>query len=310
MVDDMFLTRQSVRLNNIRLINPIMPASGTFGFGREAAELYDLNLLGAVVLKGVTREPRYGNPLPRITDCPAGMLNSVGLENPGVDRVMLEEMPRLRKQYSGVIVANISGFSVEEYVYIAERFDQTSADILEINISCPNVRHGGMAFGTDAASAAQVVSAVRRATGKPIFIKLSPNVTDIVSIAKACEDAGADGLTLINTLLGMRVDIKTKRPILANTFGGLSGPAILPIALRMVYQVFEAVKIPIIGAGGIGSARDVCEMMLAGASAVQVGAAMLVEPMLLIDIIRDLPGVLDEIKADNVQNIIGLAHIE
>ncbi len=280
----------SVTLAGVRLANPVIPASGTFGFGAEFARLYDLNLLGSISVKGTTGEPRYGNPLPRIAECPAGMLNAVGLENPGIDRVLAEELPTLSTKYKGPVILNISGFSVEEYARCCRMADASPhVQILEVNISCPNVRHGGLSFGTSPESATEVTRAVKAVTTKPVFVKLSPNVTDIVSIARACEDAGADGLSLINTLLGMRIDLKTRKPILANTFGGLSGPAVFPVALRMVYQVAQAVKIPIMGMGGVSTARDVLEMMMAGASAVQVGAANLKDPYACKAIIENLP---------------------
>jgi dihydroorotate dehydrogenase (NAD+) catalytic subunit len=283
-----------------------MPASGTFGFGWEASKLYDINRLGAVVTKGTTRRARAGNQLPRVTDCPAGMLNAVGLENPGAEHVLSTELPFLGTLYGGPIIANVCGFSVDEYAYVAERLSQSPhVAALEINISCPNVEGGGMSFGTDAHIAAEITRAVRKATQKPIFLKLSPNVTDITEIARACEAEGADALTLINTLLGMRFDLQKRRPILANTTGGLSGPAIFPIALRMVYQVYQAVKIPIVGVGGISSARDVIEMMIAGASAVQIGSAALVNPAAVTDILDALPAELEAIRAGSLWELIG-----
>ena len=261
-------------LSGLVLDNPVIPASGTFGFGEEFAPLYDLNILGSISIKGTTLHPRFGNPTPRIAECTAGLINSVGLQNPGVEKVVSEELPRLATHYKKPVIANISGFSIEEYAECAARMDQAEqVGIIEVNVSCPNVHGGGISFGTDPAAAAAVTRAVKAVTGKPVYIKLTPNVTDIVSIAKACEDAGADGLALINTLLGMRIDLKRKKPVIANKMGGFSGPAIFPVALRMVYQVYEAVKIPIIGMGGVSTADDVIEMMLAGASAVQVGAA-------------------------------------
>ena len=296
----------SVNLCKIRLDNPIIPASGTFGFGYEFAELYDINCLGTFSFKGTTLHERYGNNLPRIAETPAGMLNAVGLQNPGVQRVIAEELPKLRKVFHKPVMANVSGFSIEEYTETTRLLDgEDQVGWLEINISCPNVHGGGMSFGTDPKGAASVVEAVRKVTDKPLIIKLSPNVTDIVSIAKACEEAGADGISLINTLLGMRIDLRTRKPILANTTGGLSGPAIFPVALRMVYQVAKAVKIPVVGMGGVSSARDVIEMMLAGASAVEVGAANLVDPMACPKIIKDLPEVMAEYKIERLEDIIG-----
>lgn len=299
----------SVMLSGVRLQNPVIPASGAFGYGEEFAALYDLNLLGAISTKGVTREPRFGNPTPRIAEAPAGMINSVGLENPGIEAVIREEFPRLRQHYHQPIVANICGFSIEEYADNCRRISQeTDAEILEVNISCPNVRHGGMSFGASPEGAAAVTAAVRQVTDKPVYMKLSPNVGDIAAIAKACEEAGADGLSLINTLLAMRIDLGKRRPILANTMGGLSGPAVFPVALRMVWQVYQAVNIPIIGLGGISSAYDVIEMMLAGATAVQVGAGNLVEPYACRDIISDLPRVMEEYGISKLSDIIGGAH--
>ena len=290
------MNRLEVSLSGVTLKNPVIPASGTFGFGREFAPLYDLNVLGSLSFKGTTGEARFGNPTPRIAECPAGMLNSVGLQNPGVDRVTAEELPALRRLFRGPVIANISGFSAEEYVRCVEALtNEEQVAILEINISCPNVRHGGMAFGTDPAAAAEITRAVRAVATKPVYMKLSPNVTDIVSVAKACEDAGADGLSLINTLLGMRIDLQRRRPVLANTYGGYSGPGIFPVALRMVHQVTGAVKIPVIGMGGVSTARDVIEMMMAGARAVQVGAANLVDPMACPRIIETLPEEMDRL---------------
>ena len=297
-----------VTLSGVTLDNPVIPASGTFGFGREFQEYYDINILGSFSFKGTTREPRFGNPTPRIAEAPAGMLNSVGLQNPGIDAVIAEELPRLREFFHKPLVANISGFSVEEYRYCCERIDkEDQVGIIEVNISCPNVKHGGMAFGTSPENAAAVTRAVKEVTTKPVYVKLSPNVTDIVAVAKACEEAGADGLSLINTLLGMRIDLKTRRPILANTMGGLSGPAIFPVALRMVYQVAGAVSIPIMGVGGVSTARDVIEMMMAGASAVQVGAANLSDPYACKKIIEDLPRVMEELGIQSLSSIIGRA---
>ncbi len=298
-----------VVLSGTELANPIIPASGTFGFGYEFAEIYDINILGTFSTKGTTKEPRFGNPTPRIAECEAGMLNSVGLQNPGVDKVISEELPKLSKCFHKKVMANVSGFSVEDYAYSCEKLDkEPQVGWLEVNISCPNVHNGGMSFGTSPQSAAEVVRAVKQVTKKPVFMKLTPNVTDIVSIAKACEDAGADGISLINTLLGMRIDLKTKRPVLANKMGGFSGPAVFPVALRMVYQVYEAVQIPIIGMGGVMSAENVIEMMLAGATAVQVGAANLVEPLACKQIIEALPGEMERLGIENLSDIIGGAH--
>lgn len=288
------MERLKVSLCGIELDNPVIPASGTFGFGYEFAELYDINCLGTFSFKGTTAEERYGNPTPRIAECTAGMINAVGLQNPGVDRVIAQELPRLKQCFHKKVMANVSGFSVPEYVTCCEKLDgEEMIGWFEINVSCPNVHGGGMAFGTDPHAAAEVVSAVRKVTKKPLLIKLSPNVTDIVSIAKACEDAGADGISLINTLLGMRIDLKTKRPVIANTMGGFSGPAIFPVALRMVYQVAHAVSVPVVGMGGVSTAEDVIEMMLAGAAAVEVGAANLVDPFVCLKIIEELPAVMD-----------------
>mgnify|MGYP002545864922 FL=1 len=298
-----------VVLSGTELANPIIPASGTFGFGYEFAEIYDINILGTFSTKGTTKEPRFGNPTPRIAECEAGMLNSVGLQNPGVDKVISEELPKLSKCFHKKVMANVSGFSVEDYAYSCEKLDkEPQVGWLEVNVSCPNVHNGGMSFGTSPQSAAEVVRAVKQVTKKPVFMKLTPNVTDIVSIAKACEDAGADGISLINTLLGMRIDLKTKRPVLANKMGGFSGPAVFPVALRMVYQVYEAVQIPIIGMGGVMSAENVIEMMLAGATAVQVGAANLVEPLACKQIIEALPGEMERLGIEKLSDIIGGAH--
>ena len=298
--------RLSVNLCGIELDNPIIPASGTFGYGYEFAELYDINCLGTFSFKGTTKEPRFGNETPRIAECASGMLNSVGLQNPGVDKVISEELPKLSKCFSKKVMANVSGFSVEDYVYTCEKLDaQEQVGWLEVNISCPNVHGGGMSFGTDPSCAAEVTKAVKRVTKKPVIIKLSPNVTDIAVIAKACEDAGADGISLINTLLGMRIDLKTKKPLLANKTGGLSGPAVFPVALRMVWQVAHAVKIPVIGMGGVSSAENVVEMMLAGATAVEIGAYNLVEPYACRNIIDELPQVLDKYGIQNIKDIIG-----
>ena len=303
------MVNTKVSLSGIVLDNPIIPASGTFGFGYEFAELYDINMLGSFSFKGTTKEPRFGNPTPRIAECPSGMINSVGLQNPGIDKVISEELPRLKKVFNKPVIANISGFSVDEYVYCSERIDkEEQVGIIEVNVSCPNVHNGGMAFGTSAEAAAEVTRAVKDVTKKPVYIKLSPNVTDIVSIAKACEEAGADGISMINTLLGMRIDLKTKKPVIANKMGGFSGSAIFPIALRMVYQVYEAVNIPIIGMGGVTTAEDVIEMMLAGATAVQIGAANLVEPYACRDIIAKLPQVMKKYNISNLEDIIGGVH--
>ena len=296
----------SVTLCGIELDNPVIPASGTFGYGYEFAELYDINMLGTFSFKGTTREPRFGNPTPRIAECTAGMINAVGLQNPGVERVIAEELPRLQPLFHKPVMANVSGFSVEDYAYTCALLDQEpQVGWLEVNVSCPNVHGGGMSFGTDPAQAAAVVRAVKAVTRKPVIVKLSPNVTDIVAIAKACEAAGADGISLINTLLGMRIDLKTKKPVIANTMGGFSGPAIFPVAVRMVYQVAHAVDIPVVGMGGVSTAEDVLEMMLAGAVAVEVGAANLVDPFACRNIIRDLPGVMEKYGIDNLLDIIG-----
>ena len=298
-----------VELCGVTLDNPIIPASGTFGFGYEFAELYDINCLGSFSFKGTTRDARFGNPTPRIAECDAGLINAVGLQNPGVDKVLSEELPKLKACFKKPVMANVSGFSVEDYAYTVEKLDaESQIGWFEVNVSCPNVHGGGMSFGTSPDAAAEVTKAVRQKTDKPIIIKLSPNVTDIVSIAKACEDAGADGISLINTLLGMRIDLKTKKPIIANKMGGFSGPAIKPVALRMVYQVFDAVKIPIVGMGGIATAEDVIEMMLAGATAVEVGAQNLVDPFACRDIINDLPRVMEKYGIKNLKEIIGGAH--
>ncbi|MBE6786871.1 MAG: dihydroorotate dehydrogenase [Ruminococcaceae bacterium] len=299
----------SVILSGIKMDNPVIPASGTFGFGYEFANIYDINCLGTFSFKGTTRDERFGNPTPRIAECAEGMLNSVGLQNPGVDRVISEELPKLKECFHKPVMANVSGFSVEDYAYTCQKLDQESQiGWFEVNISCPNVHGGGLAFGTSAKNAAEVTKAVKKVTSKPVFIKLSPNVTDIVEIAKACEAEGADGVSLINTLLGMRIDLNRKKPILANKMGGFSGPAIKPVALRMVYQVYDAVKIPIIGMGGISTAEDVIEMMLAGATAVQVGAANLVNPFACKNIIDNLPKVMEKYKINNLTDIIGGAH--
>lgn len=298
--------RLQVELCGLKLDNPIIPASGCFGYGKEFAELYDINILGSFSFKGTTVEPRFGNPAPRIAETPAGMLNAVGLQNPGIDHVIAHELPEMKKYFSKKVVANISGFAVEEYVKCASMLDkEDSVGILEVNISCPNVHGGGMSFGTNPKSAAEVTKAVKKVTTKPVVIKLTPNVTDIKEMALACEEAGADGISLINTLLGMRIDLRKKRPILANTFGGMSGSAVFPVALRMVYQVAGVVKIPIIGMGGVTTAEDVIEMMLAGATAVQIGAANLVNPYVCRDIINELPAVMDKYGINNLKDIIG-----
>ena len=303
------MVNTKVKLCGIELDNPIIPASGTFGFGYEFAELYDINILGSLSFKGTTLEPRFGNPCPRIAECDSGMLNAVGLQNPGVDKVIEVELPKLRRVFSKPSMANVSGFSLHEYVETVRKLD-TVEDIgwFEINISCPNVHGGGMSFGTSPEMAETVTRAVRDVTKKPIIIKLSPNVTDIVSIAKACEAGGADGVSLINTLMGMRIDLKTKKPIIANKTGGFSGPAIKPVAVRMIYQVYDAVKIPIVGMGGVSTAEDVIELMLAGATAVEVGAANLVNPFASRDIILDLPRVMEKYKINSLEEIIGGAH--
>ena len=295
----------SVNLCGLRLKNPVIPASGTFGFGLELAGDMDLNVLGGISLKGTTREARFGNPTPRIADCTGGMINSVGLQNPGIDVLVSEKVPALRQVYGGAVIANISGFSVEEYRECCAKADDCEGiDLIEVNVSCPNVHGGGLAFGTSARAAAEVSAAVKSVCHKPVFIKLSPNVTDIVEIARACEDAGADGLTLVNTFLGMRIDLVRRKPVLANTMGGFSGPAIFPIALRMVYQVAHACHIPVMGCGGVASARDVIEMMMAGASAVQVGAQNLRDPFACPEIIAQLPSVMEQLHIDSLKDII------
>ena len=291
-----------------KIDNPIIPASGTFGFGQEYREMYDLNILGAISIKGTTREARFGNPTPRIAECKAGMLNAVGLQNPGVEAVVGHELPELAKIYRKPIIANVCGFSLEEYVEVARRMCEVdNVGWIELNVSCPNVKHGGMSFGTDAGCAAEVTSAVKAVCAKPVIVKLSPNVTDIVAIAQACQEAGADGLCLINTLLGMRLDLQKRRPILANITGGFSGDAVFPVALRMVYQVAKVCRIPIVGCGGISTARDVVEMMMAGASAVEIGTANLINPYACRDIIEELPDVMQRLKIDNLTDIIGAA---
>ncbi len=298
-----------VSLSNIELRNPVIPASGTYGFGEEFAALYDLNCLGGISFKGTTREARYGNALPRIAECGGyGMLNAVGLQNPGVEHVVAKELPRLRELYKGVVLANVSGFSVDDYVYTCEQMDKApEVDIIEVNISCPNVHNGGMAFGTQPEAAVEVTRAVKAVTHKPVYMKLSPNVTDIVAIARACEEAGADGLCLINTILGMRIDIRRRKPVLANRYGGYSGPGVFPVALRMVNQVAREVQVPIIGCGGVSSAEDVVEMMMAGATAVEIGAANLVNPMACKEIVERLPRLMEELGIEKLTDIIGAA---
>ncbi len=303
------MVNTKVTLSGIELSNPIIPASGTFGYGYEFADLYDINCLGSFSFKGTTLEPRFGNPTPRIAECTAGLINSVGLQNPGVDKVISEELPKLKEVFNKKVVANICGFSTEEYVEVCKRLnDEESIGWFEVNISCPNVHGGGMSFGTDPKCAAEVTREVKKIAKKPVYIKLSPNVTNIVEIAKACEDAGADGISLINTLLGMRIDLKTNKPVIYNKMGGFSGDAIKPVAVRMVYQVYDAVKIPIIGLGGVATAEDVIEFILAGATAVQVGTANLVNPCACRDIINDLPRVMEKYNIKNLSDIIGGAH--
>ncbi len=300
--------RLNVTLCGLELDNPIIPASGTFGFGYEFAELYDINVLGTFSFKGTTKDKRFGNPTPRIAECTAGMINAVGLQNPGVDAVISDELPKLKKCFNKKVMANVSGFSVEDYAYTCERLDkEDQVGWLEVNVSCPNVHGGGMSFGTTPEGAAEVTRAVKAVTTKPVIVKLSPNVTDIVSIAKACEEAGADGISLINTLLGMRINLKTGKPIIANKMGGFSGPAIFPVAVRMVYQVAHAVKIPVVGMGGVSTPEDVIELMMAGATAVEVGAANLVNPYVCRDIIEKLPEVMDKYNIKNLSDIIGIA---
>ncbi len=298
--------RLSVDLCGVELDNPVIPASGTFGYGWEFAELYDINILGTFSIKGTTREPRFGNPTPRIADCPAGMLNAVGLQNPGVDRVIDTELMKLKTVFHKPVMANVSGFSVAEYAEVSAKLDaQPQVGWLEVNISCPNVHGGGMSFGTSAASAAEVTREVKKVTSKPVIMKLSPNVTDITAIARACEEAGADGISLINTLMGMRLDIRRKKPVLANRTGGLSGPAVFPVALRMVWDVYEAVSIPVVGMGGVSSAEDVIEMMLAGATAVEIGSANLTDPYICRDITERLPELMDSLGIVDIKDIIG-----
>ena len=300
------MERLKVELCGITLDNPVIPASGTFGYGYEFAELYDINCLGTFSFKGTTKDPRFGNPTPRIAECTAGMINAVGLQNPGVEAVIEKELPKLKQCFHKPVMANVSGFSIEDYAYTCEKLDaQEQVGWLEVNVSCPNVHGGGMSFGTSPEAAAAVTKAVKKVTTKPVIIKLSPNVTDIVSIAKACEDAGADGISLINTMLGMRIDLNRRRPVIANTMGGFSGSAIFPVAVRMVYQVANAVKVPVIGMGGVSSAEDVVEMMMAGATAVEVGAANLTTPYICRDIIEELPAVMDKYKINTLGEIIG-----
>ena len=301
----------SVILSGLRLDNPVIPASGTFGYGREFSDFYDLDMLGSFSFKGTTREPRFGNPTPRIAECREGMINAVGLQNPGIDHVIAEELPRLREFFHKPVIANISGFSVEEYAYCCERIDKDEqVGLIEVNVSCPNVRHGGMSFGTSPEAAAEVTRAVKAVTTKPVYIKLSPNVTDIVAIARACEEAGADGLCLINTLLGMRIDIERRRPVIANTMGGFSGPAVFPVAVRMVFQVARACRVPVIGCGGVSTARDVIEMMMAGATAVEVGAANLVDPYACKKIVETLPAEMERLGIERLSDIIGIVQSE
>jgi dihydroorotate dehydrogenase (NAD+) catalytic subunit len=303
------MVNTKVNLCGIELSNPVIPASGTFGYGYEFAELYDINELGTFSFKGTTKDPRFGNPTPRIAECTSGMINAVGLQNPGVEKVISEELPKLKACFHKPVMANVSGFSVEDYAYTCEKLDkEEQVGWLEVNVSCPNVHGGGMSFGTQPEAAAEVTRAVKAVTTKPVIIKLSPNVTDIVSIAKACEDAGADGISLINTMLGMRINLRTRKPIIANTMGGFSGTAIFPVAVRMVYQVAHAVKIPVVGMGGVSSAEDVIEMMMAGATAVEVGAANLVDPFACKKIIEDLPAVMKKYRIENLTDIIGGAH--
>ena len=303
------MVNTKVDLCGITLDNPIIPASGTFGFGYEFAELYDINVLGTFSFKGTTKEPRFGNPTPRIAECTSGMINAVGLQNPGVEKVISEELPKLKKCFNKPVMANVSGFSVEEYVYTCEKLDKCEqVGWLEVNISCPNVHGGGMSFGTDPEAAYEVTKAVKSVTKKPVILKLSPNVTDIVAIAKACEKGGADGISLINTMLGMRIDLNRKKPIIANKMGGFSGKAIFPVAVRMVYQVSSAVEIPVIGMGGVSSADDVIEMMLAGATAVEVGAQNLVDPFACKTIVEELPKAMEKYRIENLKDIIGAAH--
>ena len=300
------MERLKVDLCGITLDNPVIPASGTFGYGYEFAELYDINCLGTFSFKGTTKDARFGNPTPRIAECTSGMINAVGLQNPGVEAVIEKELPKLKSCFHKPVMANVSGFSIEDYAYTCEKLDaQEQVGWLEVNVSCPNVHGGGMSFGTSPEAAAAVTKAVKKVTTKPVIIKLSPNVTDIVSIAKACEDAGADGISLINTMLGMRIDLNRRRPVIANTMGGFSGSAIFPVAVRMVYQVANAVKVPVIGMGGVSSAEDVIEMMMAGATAVEIGAANLVNPYICRDIIQELPAAMDKYRINTLREIIG-----
>ena len=303
------MVNTKVSLCGLELDNPVIPASGTFGYGYEFAELYDINCLGTFSFKGTTRDPRFGNPTPRIAECPAGLINSVGLQNPGVDAVIAQELPKLKEVFHKPVMANVSGFSLDDYASTCAKLDrEPQVGWLEVNISCPNVHNGGMAFGVTPEGAAEVTRAVKAVTKKPVIMKLSPNVTDIAAIARACEAAGADAVSLINTVLSMRLDLRTRRPVVANTMGGLSGPAVFPLALRMVWQVYEAVSIPVIGMGGVSSAEDVLEMMLAGAAAVEVGAANLVDPFACRNIVRDLPRAMERYKIDDLTAIIGGAH--
>lgn len=303
------MVKTNISLCGVEMDNPIIPASGTYGFGYEFADLYDINILGSISFKGTTKEPRFGNPTPRIAECTSGLINSVGLQNPGIEAVINEELPKLKKCFNKPVVANISGFSIDEYVYCCEKIDrEEQVGIIEVNISCPNVHNGGMSFGTDPESARTVTEAVKKVTTKPVFMKLSPNVTDIVKIANACAEGGADGISLINTLMGMRINLKTKKPVIANKMGGFSGDAIFPVAVRMVYQVYEALKLPIMGLGGISCAEDVIEMMLAGATAVQVGAANLIDPYACVKIINELPNAMKKYGINNLEEIIGQAH--
>lgn len=299
--------RLSVNLCGIELDNPVIPASGTFGFGYEFAELYDINCLGTFSFKGTTKDARFGNPTPRIAECPSGMINAVGLQNPGVEKVISTELPKLKKCFHKPVMANVSGFSVDDYAYTCGKLDkEEQVGWLEVNVSCPNVHGGGMSFGTDPSAAAEVTRAVKSVTEKPVIVKLSPNITDIVAIAKACEEAGADGISLINTMLGMRIDLNKRQPVIKNKMGGFSGSAIFPVAVRMVYQVSHAVKIPVVGMGGVSSAEDVVEMMMAGATAVEIGAQNLVNPYACRDIIDELPSVLDKYRINNISDIIGV----
>ena len=300
------MVNTKVTLCGLELDNPVIPASGTFGYGYEFAEIYDINCLGTFSFKGTTRDPRFGNPTPRIAECPAGLINSVGLQNPGVEAVVARELPKLKEVFHKPVMANVSGFSVDDYAYTCEKLDrEDQVGWLEVNISCPNVHNGGMAFGVTPEGAAEVTRAVKAVTKKPVIMKLSPNVTDVAAIARSCEAAGADGISLINTVLSMRIDLKTKRPVVANVMGGLSGPAVFPLALRMVWQVCEAVSIPVVGMGGVSSAEDVIEMMLAGATAVEVGAANLVDPCACQKIVRDLPRAMEQYGINDLKEIIG-----